>query len=342
MKFLEGIPLKTLKTMSIAFTIILVILGGLVSVQPLVSSFNQRATETDAVEGQKALIESNLERYASLQDYVTELNAVTEYLVKKFPPSAESQSFIEQVYLAAEATGITSNQIIGINPSTPTQIVVSSGQSGEAICAQLEEGDEVKIFPDPQQAAKAGDSKNRYYVVCTEDFITRGGDFYNAATVNAARQCSFRTDVEEGNIFYLEVSGCTEGAIVPAVYAETMTVRDSRIKVPTVDVIAEVDSSLAQIGFTISLDTSINVQQLTSFINNLYKIDRAVSIISINSQGGNGIIIRGSIYSHTKPTTLEEFGAVQQNNNTEGQSPDSNISPETPVEQVEEQPNEES
>jgi hypothetical protein len=312
MKFLEGIPIKTLKLTGIAFTVIIAIFGAIISVQPLLLSYNQRAAETDAVNAQKEQIQSNLTRYASLQEYTKELNDATDFLVTKFPPTAESQAFIEQVYLAAEATGITSNQIRGINPSTPTQIVVSSGQSGEAVCASLKEGDVLKIYPDPQQSLKAGDSKNRYYVLCFEDYITRTGGFYNAATVNAARQCSFKTDVNEGTIFYLEVSGCTEGAIVPAVSAESMTVRDSRIKIPAVDVIAEVNSSLAQIGFTISLDSSISVQQLTFFINNLYKIDRAVSIISINSQGGNAITIRGFIYSHTKPTTLEDFGRTPE------------------------------
>lgn len=312
MKFLEGIPIKTLKLTGIAFTVIIAIFGAIISIQPLLLSYNQRVAETESVDAQKEQIESNLARYASLQDYTQELNNTTDFLVNKFPPTAESQAFIEQVYLAAEATGITSNQIRGINPSPPTQIVVSSGQSGEAVCAGLEEGDVLKIYPDPQQSLKAGDSKNRYYVLCFEDYITKTGGFYNAATVNAARQCSFKTDVEEGNIIYLEVSGCTEGAIVPAVAADSITVQDNRIKIPAVDVIAEVNSSLAQIGFTISLDTSINFQQLTFFVNNLYKIDRAVSIISINSQGGNAITIRGFIYSHTKPTTLEDFGSTEE------------------------------
>lgn len=303
--------------MGIAFTVIIAILGAIISIQPLLISYNQRAAETESVNQQKEQIQSNLTRYASLQEYTNELNEATDFLVSKFPPTAESQAFIEQVYLAAEATGITSNQILGINPSTPTQIVVSSGQSGEAVCSGLKEGDVLKIFPDPQQSLKAGDTKNRYYVLCFEDYITKASGFYNAATVNAARQCKFKTDVDEGSILYLEVSDCTEGAIVPAVAAESITVRDSRIKIPAVDVIAEVNSSLAQIGFTVSLDTSISVQQLTSFINNLYKIDRAVSIISINSQGGNAITIRGSIYSHTKPTTLEDFGNTSEDTGEE-------------------------
>lgn len=322
MKFLEGIPFKTLKVMGIALTLIMATLGAIISIQPLVLSYNQRAAEAEAVRIQKENIEANLNRYAALQQYISELDSTTEFLVSKFPPIADPQNFIEQVYLAAEATGITANQIVGINASTPTQVAATSGSSGEAVCSVLQPGDVLKIVPDPQQALKAGDSGNRYYVLCFEDYVTRIGNnsFYNAATSNAARQCRFRTDVREGSILYLEVSACQDGVLIPAVAAETITVRDSRTRIPPVDVLAEVESALAQIGFTIRLDSRISVDQLAVFVNNMYKLDRAVTVMSVQkNEGNNATVIRGFIYSHSKPTTLSEFG---QSGEDDSSSPD--------------------
>lgn len=321
MKFLEGISYKTLKTMGISLLLIVATLGIMVSVQPLLVAHNQRTAEAEAVRIQKETIEANLERYASLQEYVTELNETTDFLVAKFPPIADPQNFIEQVYLAAEATGITANQITGINASTPTQVAVTGGTSGEAVCSVLEPGDVLRIVPDPQQALKAGNSRNKYYVLCFEDYVTRisNNSFYNAATTNAARQCNFSTDVREGTIIYLEVSRCEEGVVVPAVAAETVTIRDSRTRIPPVDTIGNVETALAQIGFTITLNPQINVNQLAVFVNNLYKMDRAVTIISIQKGSSNATTIKGFIYSHSSPTRLD--GNTQTSTN-EQSTPD--------------------
>lgn len=318
--------------MGIALTLIMATLGAVISIQPLVLSYNQRAAEAEAVRVQKENIEANLNRYAALQQYITELDRTTDFLVQKFPPIADPQNFIEQIYLAAEATGITANQITGINASTPTQVAATSGSSGEAVCSVLQPGDVLRIVPDPQQALKAGDTRNRYYVLCFEDYVTRVANnaFYNAATSNAARQCRFRTDVREGNIIYLEVSACQDGTLIPAVAAETITIRDSRTRIPPVDVLGEVESALAQIGFTIRLDPRISIDQLAVFVNNLYKLDRAVTIMSVQkSSGNNSTIIRGFIYSHSKPTTLSEFGQ----NNEEDSPPPDNETGEEPLDE---------
>jgi len=312
MKFLDGLSLRGIKLLGIGIILVLISVGALLSVQPLVISINERSAEAAAIEERKAQIQSDLNRYSALQEFVPQMDSTTEYLSSKFPPLAATQDFIEEVYDAADATNIAANQIRGINSSTGTPIVATSGQSGEAICSSIEPGEFAKIFPDPQQNIKTPDGSKKHYIVCFEDEVVEigRGAFYNSASANAARQCEFNTDVKEGTLFYLEATKCTEGNLIPALKAETITIEDDEDSYPTEDIIGEVATSISQIPFTILLDSNIQMQQLTAFVENIYRLDRAVSITSVTVGGGGNsgaTVIKGYIYTHTKPISSSEF-----------------------------------
>lgn len=335
MKFLDGLGLKAIKTLGVVVVLILTSAGALLSVQPLIVSINERTAAAAAAEAEKQQIQSDLNRYAALSDFVPQMNATANTLAEKFPEETGTQDFIEQVYDAAEATNIAANQVRGINPSTPVPIAATSGQSGDSICSELETGEFAKIVPDPQQNIKSPDGGAKHFVVCFEEYVEKVDReaFYNAAVNNPARQCDFKLDVKEGTLFYLEVTKCENPNLLPALKEESVTVEEDTTKYPEEAIIGEIASSLQQIGFTILLDPNISISQITTFIENIYRLDRAVSIISVSvgSSGNSGAtVVRGFIYSHTKPLTADEFIAQQQSSG--GSETDETTNGEEPAE----------
>ena len=319
MKFLEGINIKTIRLMGIGGILVVAAIGAMLSIQPLIISINERNAEAAAIQAEKELIQSDFNRYSALQEFIPQMDATTEFLSKKFPAAVDSQGFIEQAYNAAEATGISANQIRGINSTDAIPIVETTGSTPEAICATIEPGAFAKIVPDPQQDVKDPERKTYYYIVCFEEDIagTANNTFYNATSNNPARTCSFKLDGKEGRVFTLTVGGCEEGKnVLPGINAETIRVPDSTEKFPKSSILAQVSGAVAKSNFTISIDSNIQIEQLTAFIENLYRMDMAVSLISVtvgSSSGGGGsaTVIRGLFYSHVKPVTASEFIAAQ-------------------------------
>jgi hypothetical protein len=347
-KFLEGINLRTIRLMGIGGMLVVAAVGALLSIQPLIISINERNAEAAAIEAEKELIQSDFNRYSALQEFIPQMDATTEFLSRKFPAEVNSQGFIEQAYNAAEATGISANQIRGINTTDAIPIIDTSGSTPEAICANMEPGSFAKMVPDPQQDVKDPQRRTYYYVVCFEEDIdgTANNTFYNATSNNPARTCNFKLDGNEGRVFILTIGGCEEGKnVLPGINAETIRMPDTTEKFPKSSILAEVLGSVAKSNFTISVDSNIQIEQLTAFIENLYRMDMAVSIISVtvgSNTGGSGssTVIRGLFYSHVKPITASEFIAAQAQASTEQTAPaeetQNSETSEQPVEETEE------
>lgn len=317
MKFLEGMSLRTIRFLGIALVLLTVAIGALVSVQPLILAINERAAEAASIQAEKEKIQSDFNRYSALQEYVPQMDTTTEFLSTKFPPAVDSFGFIEQIYDAAEATGIAANQIRNITQDKEVPIVdPSGGQNLNSICSSLPENIFARMVPDPEQKIKDPEGKNQLYVLCFSQNVTRfdSDAFYNAAVVNPARKCAFNLDAKEGRAFILAVGGCEEGNVVPGIKPETITIEDDTTLYPAEPIIAEIVASLKEVGFTILLDPNIQIPQLNAFIENLYRMDISVSVTRISlgsSSGGGTIVINGFTYTHDKPITAEEFIAAQ-------------------------------
>jgi hypothetical protein len=307
MKALLNLNNKTIRNLGTMIVGGFVALGVMISATPIINSMNERNVESSRLINELNQVKGKVTEYSAMKGKKDGLDATSQFLMSKFPEAANVPGLLQDINAAAISVGLSPNLITNVTIGTPTQVVEPLGITGEAVCGSLTPGEFAKIIPD----LKNSTSEKTVYVMCTEKPIENiaSNAFYNAATNNAARTCSFKPDASSGTLFYVGVSCKTLGTILPALKEESINVSGETGRFPSRPILAQVTGQVAQMSVVISLDTSVNVNTLSKFVSALYGMERAISISSIKvgiTNDRNGIsysVISGYVYSHTSIIT---------------------------------------
>jgi hypothetical protein len=300
--FLLQLNNKTLKNLGIMVLGGVVIVGLFLSASPIIKSNNERNIETSRLNNELAQTTAKIGEYSAMKGQKEALDSTSQYLMDKFPEASDVPGLLQDINAAAIKIGLSPNFVNNITVGTPTQVVEPLGVGGESVCNSLTPGEFAKIIPDLKNSTV--DSK--IYIMCTEKPIEKlgNGAFYNAATDNAARNCKFGSDAASGQLFYIKVE-CDFGTVLPALSASSVNVTGEVGRFPARNILAQVTGEVAQMQVTISLDSSVNINLVSKFVNELYGMQRALSISSVKvgmSNDRNGVaytVINGYAYSHT-------------------------------------------
>lgn len=309
---------KTLKTLGFLVATLIVIVGLFISVSPIKNNIEKTTTEVNKLNAQKAQIIDNIKKYSAIRDFDKELDLTSLYLSKSFPETSGVPELITDISGAANAAGMPTSKVANVTVGTPTQIVEPLGEAGSAICNNIvKPGDFAKIIPD----IKNSTAEATVYIMCTEEPIKGVGtnSFYNAATKDAARTCIFNPDLKEGKEFYVKVTKCGSGAVLPALKPGSVQPISGGERVPAKPILAEITGQVAQMQLTITVDSGVDINTIANFVNNLYNMNRTVSISSIKTgvsadrEKTTYTVISGYVYSHTKTITADSL--TQQGSN---------------------------
>lgn len=304
---------KSLYVMGIAILAVITIMGVMLSLSPIVAASQTRAAETAKLEAQKLQTVSNVEKYTTLEKYEKELDKTADILSYRFPDTSDVPGVINDISKAAVDSGMDPALISNITVSQGTQIVEPLGESGENICGAIKPGEFGKILPDPKNST----AETKIYVFCTETPITNleSAGFYNAATKDAARNCKFKSDAKEGTEFVITVTDCSTGIVMPALKAGAA--KSNGMPAPAKPILANIEGQVAQMAIVITIGNGATTDQIASFVNNLYGMNRAITISSVKvgvSQGrGEEAVstISGFIYSHTKVVKASDISSAE-------------------------------
>lgn len=309
---------KTLKTIGFAVAALIVIVGLFVSVSPIKNNIEKTTYEVNKLNAQKAQIVDNIKKYSSIRDFDKELDITSLFLSKTFPETSGVPELITDISNAANNAGMPTSKVANVTVGTPTQIVEPLGEAGSAICNSLvKPGDFARIIPDIKNSTPDA----TIYIMCTEEPIRNvtNAAFYNAATKDAARACIFTPDLREGNEFYIKVTKCGSGAVLPALKTASVQLITGGPKLPAKPILAEIVGQVAQMQLTITVDSGVDINTIASFVNNLYSMNRVVTISSIKTgvsadrEKTTYTVISGYVYSHTKTITADSL--TQQGSN---------------------------
>lgn len=310
---------KTIKTLGVLLGLGLIILGLFVSVSPIQNNIQKTTSDIAKLNAQKAQIVNNIDRYSAIRDFDKELDLTSNYLSNSFPENSGVPELINDISDAAVASGMSPSSVANVTVGTPTQIVEPLGESGGAICANIvKPGDFAKIIPD----IKNSTPESTIYIMCTEEAIkgVGSGSFYNAATEDAARTCIFSPDLKEGKEFYIKVTKCGSGAVLPALRPASVQPIGGGERVPAKPILSDVVGEVAQMQLTITIDSGVDINTIASFVNNLYNMNRAVTVSSIKTgvsadrEKTTYTVISGYVYSHTKTITADSLSEKAEEN----------------------------
>lgn len=311
-KILLQLNEKTLKTLGMLLGAGLIILGLFVSVSPIQANIAKTTSEIAKLNAQKAQIVDNIDRYSAIRDFDKELDLTSVFLSNSFPETSGVPELINDISEAATSAGMSASSVTNVTVGTPTQIVEPLGESGNAICNNIvKPGDFAKIIPD----IKNSTPESTIYIMCTEEPIKgiASGSFYNAATEDAARTCIFSPDLKEGKEFYIKVEKCGSGAVLPALKPNSVQPIAGGERVPLKPILSDVVGEVAQMQLTITIDSGVDINTIAGFVNNLYNMNRAVTISSIKTgvsadrEKTTYTVISGYVYSHTKTITADSI-----------------------------------
>jgi Tfp pilus assembly protein PilO len=305
-EFILQLNSKSLRNLGMLLIAGIILGGSFISINPIVRSISERNAETAGLNAELTQTTAKISEYSAMEGKKTELDDTRVYLMEQFPETSNNPSLIQDINDAAIAAGLSANLINNVNFGTPTTIVIPGANTGQAVCGSLASGEFAKIIPDLKNSTE----EEKVYIMCTEDPL-KGlpqSAFYNAATdENAARECRFDADASSGKLFYIKVKcrGGVSGTILPALYQSSVNVEGLVGKYPAKAIIAQVTGEVKQMSLSISLDNSVQVETLSRFVDELYKMGRVISISSIKvgiSGERNEItytVINGFAYSHT-------------------------------------------
>lgn len=303
---------KTLKTLGAVIALVIIVIGLFVSVSPIKNNIEKTTSEVNKLNAQKAQIVDNIKKYSAIRDFDNELDLTSVYLANSFPETSGVPELINDISVAATASGMTKSDIANVTVGTPTQIVEPLGESGGAICNSLvKPGDFAKIIPD----IKNSTPEATIYIMCTEEPIKgiSANSFYNAATKDAARTCLFNPDLKEGKEFYIKVEKCGSGAVLPALRPASVQPLAGGERIPAKPILSEISGQVAQMQLTITVSSGVDINTISSFVNNLYNMNRVVSIstiktgVSADREKTTYTVISGYVYSHTKTITADSL-----------------------------------